>query len=121
MKTLLLAFVFSVLGWAQTTHTVTLSWIDDRNPAGTTYSVYRAPGLCSGTPVFAKIATAVTAKTYTDMTVQPGNYCYAVTATFNSVESAQSNTVQPAVPAFAPTALQFQVAVMERKTDGRTI
>lgn len=110
MKTILIAFVFSVLGLAQTTHTVTLTWADTLNPAGTTYSVYRAPGLCSGTPVFSKIATAVTAKTYADTTVQPGNYCYAVTATFNSVESAQSNTVQPAVPAFAPTALQFQVA-----------
>lgn len=105
MKTLLLAFVFSVLGWAQTTHTVTLSWTDDRNPAGTTYSVYRASGLCSGTPTFAKIATAVTAKTYADTTVQPGNYCYGVTATYNAVESAQSNTVNPTVPSFAPTAL----------------
>lgn len=106
---------------AQTHHTVTLSWADDRNPPGTTYSVYRAPGLCSGTPVFAKIATAVTEKTYPDATVQPGNYCYAVTATFNSVESAQSNTTQPAVPAFAPTALQFQVAVLGRTSQARSI
>lgn len=106
----LLVLLFGAALWAQTSHTVTLSWVDDRNPAGTTYSVYRATGLCSGSPVFAKIATAVTVKTYADSTVQPGNYCYAVSATYNSVESAQSNTVQPAVPAFSPTALQFQVA-----------
>lgn len=111
MKTLLLFLVFCLLAGAQTTHTVTLNWADDRNPAGTTYSIYRATGLCSGTPTFAKIATAVAVKTYQDSTVQPGNYCYAVTATFNAVESAQSNTVNPAVPAFAPTGLTHQVAV----------
>lgn len=119
MRVILLAFVLRLVVSAQTPHTVTLSWADDRNPAGTTYSVYRAPGLCSGTPVFAKIATAVTEKTYPDATVQPGNYCYAVTATFNSVESAQSNTAQPAVPAFSPTALQFQVAVLGRTSQAQ--
>ena len=112
MRTIFAGFVFCLLVGAQQPHTVTLNWQDALNPAGTTYSVYRANGLCSGTPTFSKIATAVTAKTYQDTTVQPGNYCYAVTATFNAVESAQSNTTQPAVPAFAPTTLTHQVAIV---------
>ena len=93
-----------------TTHNVTLTWTDTLNPAtGTTYSVYRATGLCSGTPTFSKIATALTAKTYSDTTVTPGPYCFAVTASFNGVESAMSNTVQPNVPAFVPTGLAYTV------------
>lgn len=91
--------------FAQATHSVTLSWSDTSNPAGTTYTVYRATGLCSGTPTFSKIATAITAKTYQDTSVTPGNYCYQVTATFNGAESVPSNSVNPSVPAFAPTGL----------------
>lgn len=91
------------------THSVTLTWADTANPAGTTYSVYRSPGLCSGSPVFAKLAAAVTEKTYKDTTVQAGNYCYAVTATHNGMESAQSNTALAPVPSFAPSALSVTV------------
>ena len=95
--------------FAQGTHSVTLTWTDTLNPAGTTYSVYRAVGLCSGTPTFSKIASAVTVKTYQDTTVTPGNYCFAVTATANGMESAQSNTALAPVPSFAPTALSVTV------------
>lgn len=102
---LLFIAIFLVLQAYGQAHKVTLTWQDSKNPSGTTYSVYRAPGLCSGSPVFAKIATGVAAKTFEDSTVQPGNYCYAVTATFNGVESAQSNTTQAPVPAFPPEQL----------------
>lgn len=95
--------------FAQTTHTVSLTWQDNSNPAGTTYNVYRATGLCSGTPTFSKIITGVTAKAYQDSTVIPGNYCYEVTATFNGVESSPSNTANPAVPTFPPTQVQATV------------
>lgn len=91
------------------THTATLTWVDTQNPTATTYSVYRSTGLCSGTPVFSKIASAVTVKTYADTTVQPGNYCYAVTATFNGMESTQSNTALAPVPSFAPQTLSVTV------------
>jgi len=85
-----LLFGFSLL--AQNQRTVVLTWEDTRNPAGTTYSVFRATGLCSGTPTFSKIATAVTQKTYSDTGVTIGNnYCYTVAAALNGVESAQSN------------------------------
>jgi hypothetical protein len=94
---------------AQTTHSATLNWVDDKNPQGTTYSVYRATGLCSGSPVFSKIATAVAGKTYTDATVTPGNYCYQVTATFQGMESAPSNSAAAAVPSFAPSGLVVTV------------
>ena len=94
---------------AQSTHSATLTWQDTLNPAGTTYNVYRATGLCSGTPTFAKIATGLTVKTYLDSTVTPGNYCYQVTATFNAIESAPSNSAPAAVPSFAPSALGVTV------------
>jgi hypothetical protein len=41
--------------------------------------------------------------------VTPGNYCYAVTASLAGAESAQSNTVNPAIQPFAPTGLSFTV------------
>jgi hypothetical protein len=95
---------------AQTaTHSVSLVWQDALNPTGTTYSVYRATGLCSGTPTFSKIASALTVLTYSDTTVTPGNYCYEVTATVNSMESAPSNTAGAPVPSFPPQTLSITV------------
>jgi hypothetical protein len=91
------------------THSATLTWQDTQNPAGATYSVYRATGLCSGTPAFSKIASAIPAKTYKDETVQPGPYCYQVTATAGGVESAPSNSALGQVPSFAPAQLAVQV------------
>jgi hypothetical protein len=91
------------------THSATLTWSDPNNPAGTTYTVYRAMGLCSGTPTFAKLASAVVGLTYTDTTVTPGNYCYAVTATFQGMESAQSPSALAPVPSFAPVGLNVTV------------
>jgi hypothetical protein len=88
-----------------TSHSVALAWTDGKNPAGVTYNVYRATGLCSGTPTFSKLSTAVVTLAFSDTTVTPGNYCYQVTATVASVESAPSNQAAAAVPAFAPTAL----------------
>ena len=110
MKRIALVFLlFALVAAAQTTHSVTLTWADTLNPAGTTYSIYRATGLCSGTPVFSKVASAITVKTYQDTTVQPGNYCYTATATINGMESAQSNTALAPVPSFAPTGLSVTV------------
>jgi hypothetical protein len=109
MLVLVMAFV-SPITWAQQPHSVTLVWADTRNPAvGTTYTVYRAPGLCSGSPVYAKLATALPGKTYEDVTVTPGNYCYAVTATVQGMESPHSNSAMAPVPAFAPAELSVTV------------
>lgn len=105
MKRLILFLFAALIALAQTTHGVLLTWQDSLNPAGTTYSVYRSAGLCSGTPTFSKIASALTAKTYDDTTVTTGNYCYGVTATLNGMESAMSVTVLAPVPAFIPTNL----------------
>jgi hypothetical protein len=110
MKRLLAFIMLSLSAFAQAaTHSVTLSWTDTSNPITATYNVYRATGLCSGTPVFSKIASALTTKSFVDSTVQPGNYCFAVTAAIGGVESGQSNSVNPAVPAFAPAGLSFTV------------
>ena len=105
-----LVLLFAASTFAQAaTHKVTLTWADPSNPTGTTYTVYRASGLCSGTPVFSKVATGVAVLTFVDSTVTPGNYCYQVTATSASVESAPSNTVNPLVPSFPPQGLAATV------------
>jgi hypothetical protein len=109
MKLLALMLASVALIAAQTSHSVTLNWTDTLNPSGTVYNVYRATGLCSGSPVFSKIASAVAAKTYQDSTVIPGNYCYEVTATANAVESAPSNTALAPVPSFVPQTLSVTV------------
>jgi hypothetical protein len=103
MKTLIAILCLSLSAFAQaTTHSVTLSWTDTLNPAtGTTYSVYRSTGLCSGTPTFSKLATGISAKTYQDSTVTPGNYCFNVTATVATVEGSASNLVNPTVQPFS--------------------
>jgi hypothetical protein len=108
MRKLLLLLIALPLA-AQTTHSVTLAWVDTLNPSGTTYTVYRAPGLCSGSPVFAKLATAIPVLTYIDSTVTPGNYCFEVTALFNAMESSPSPTAPAAVPSFPPTQIQTTV------------
>ena len=109
-KLLLAILALAALLAAQTLqHSVVLTWTDSANPTGTTYSVYRATGLCSGTPTFSKLATAVSGLTYTDQTVQPGNYCYQVTATANGVESAPSNTALAPVPSWPPQQLSVTV------------
>lgn len=88
---------------------VQLTWADDLNPPGTTrWKVLRAPGLCSGSPVFSPIATALAVKNYTDAAAPVGTSCYAVTATDNGVESSPSNGQQAAIPTLPPTALTIQ-------------
>lgn len=94
---------------AQAPHSATLTWVDNSNPAGTTYNVHRASGLCSGTPVYSMIASGLTVKTYTDATVTPGNYCYVVTAVFAGIESPNSPTALAPVPSFAPASLAVTV------------
>ena len=108
MKRLLL-FLFALTLGGQSTRTVTLTWVDTVNPATTTYSVYRATGLCSGVPSFSIIATGLTVKTFQDSAVPPGNYCYTATATMNGIESAQAAPVGTAVTPFAPTGLSITI------------
>ena len=109
MKLLLLLLCLASALLAQTTHSATLVWQDATNPAGTTYSVYRSTGLCSGAPVFSKIASALTVKTYVDSTVTAGNYCYQVTATSGGMESAPSNQAPAPVPSFPPQSLTVAI------------
>lgn len=103
---LLLFVAMIAIAQAQTpTRSVTLTWADTANPAGTTYSVYRASGSCSGTPTFVRVTSGLTAKTYVDSPVTPGNYCYTATATLNSVESDQAVPVGVVVRPFPPSSV----------------
>ena len=105
MKKLLTVAVLlcSISVLAQAAKKVTLTWIDTLNPSGTTYNVYRATGLCSGTPAFNMIQSGVTVKTYVDSTVTVGGYCYKVTAVVSGIESNGSNTVNPVVGPYEVT------------------
>jgi hypothetical protein len=105
----MIVLLFTAAALFAANHTVTLNWNDTLNPAGTTYTVYRSTGLCSGSPAFSKLATGVAEKTYIDATVIPGNYCYYVTATANGIESAPSNSSLGPVPSFAPQMLSVNV------------
>lgn len=100
MKPLL---AFLLLASAAFAKDVSLTWTDTANPVGTTYSVKRSPGICSGTPVFATIMTGVAVKTFVDANVPVGNYCYVVTATFSGIESAASNSAGATVPTTPPS------------------
>lgn len=76
---------------------VNLAWSDPTNPTGTTYTVYRSPGLCSGTPTWAALASGLTVKTYRDLP-GVGQFCYKVDAVLSGIESSGSNTTNPIVP-----------------------
>jgi hypothetical protein len=108
MKLLLL--LLASVCFAQPTRTVTLTWADTLNPAGTLYNLYRASGTCgSGSLTFTRIASNLSAKTYSDVGVTPGQYCYAATANINSIESAQSVPAGAQVTPFAPTGMSVIV------------
>jgi hypothetical protein len=108
MLPLLHIFVLQAL-LATTPHYVTLTWSDPVNPPGTTYNLYRANGLCSGSPAYNKIQTGIAALTVDDHTVVIGNLCYYVTAVSNNIESAPSNTAAALVPAEPPATLTATV------------
>ena len=108
MRKLLLVLLLTAPLFAQSTKTATLTWKDTANPSGTTYTIYKAPGSCTATPVFAKLASGVAVLTYND-TVGVGTYCYQVTANFGGAESSPSNSAQAAVNPFPPQTLQITV------------
>lgn len=79
--------LFGVVALAQSaTRQVVLTWEDTLNPAGTTYSIYRANGQSATATGFVRLVSGVTLKTYTDA-ANPGQYCYYATATLAGVES----------------------------------
>ena len=106
LRTLLL-FSIAMMSQAQTpTRSVTITWTDTINPAtGTTYSVFRASGSCSGSPTFVRLTSGLTAKTYVDSPVTPGLYCYTATATLNGMESDQAVGVTAQVKPFPPSSV----------------
>jgi len=113
---LIILFIISAFALAAQTRSVALAWVDTQNPAtGTSYNVYKAPGVCpaSGTPTWGTAplnATPLTTKTYTDTPIAIGtSACYAVTALFAGVESAKSIPVSVQVGPFQPTGLSAVV------------
>jgi len=108
VKLFALALVFAALAFGQA-HTVTLTWADTLNPVGTTYTVYRASGACSLTPTYVSIASAVAVKTYVDNGINPGKYCYTVTAVYNAEESVYADPALAQVKPFKPSGLTVVV------------
>jgi len=94
MKLALLLFALMTMAAAQSAPTiVSLTWLDAINPPTVSYSVYRAPASAAGdcaTVTYAKIAGPLTAKAYQDSLATSGTYCYTVTATLGTRESAKS-------------------------------
>src|SRR5271157_2218956 len=108
---LLLFLCFAGSAQAQS-HSAALTWTastDDTTAACTatgatcSQNVYRAAGSCSQTsPVFTLLSSpASTATAYTDATLTPGTWCYAVTFVLNGSESLKDTaqvSLQPAAP-----------------------
>jgi hypothetical protein len=84
MRSLTLLIVWSLLaaslGSAQQTHQITLTWNDYLNPPSVKYVVFRASALCNKNTNFHKLAGPIPDKSYDDMGVPPGDYCYGVRA-----------------------------------------
>lgn len=107
-ETVLLSKTVTVAaGQAATIHNATLAWtaptkcVDGTTCSVIGYNVYKATIACpaTGLPTGAiKIASAITATTFTDTPLVPGVYCYYVTAIggagSNGAESAASNATQ---------------------------
>jgi hypothetical protein len=109
--------LFSGLGFAQ--HSVTLNWVDNINPSGTLYNVYRLSGACPNQKYqplgdFAKLTSApLTAFTYKDLSVTAGDtYCYVVTAVSGSTESGPSGPAAASVPLVDPPELSKKPGVV---------
>lgn len=110
MRTTVFCSLTFACALAAQVRTVTLTWNDDVNPAGTTYNVYRATGVCAGSPTFTRVnSTPIATKTYVDSGVAPGNYCYVVRAAAAGLESDDSNQAGAAVRPFAATGLGVTV------------
>lgn len=109
MKRLILIcglLLFCAIDAVAQSHSAALTWTlstDDTTTAcaasgaNCSQAVYRAPGACSASSVFTALAStlAATATSYTDSTLTPGQYCYAVTFSIGgetSVVFATGNT-----------------------------
>jgi hypothetical protein len=91
-------------------HTVTLSWTASTDAAANpslTYNVYRATGDCSSTSLtFGKLNSApISGVTFANPGVQPGVYCYYVTAFLNGAESVPSTKAPAVILPSPPTAV----------------
>lgn len=96
-------------------HSASLTWTlstDDTTTecsvagAACSQNVYRAAGACTQTsPVFTLLSNqGASAVAYTDSTVTPGTWCYAVTFVIQSTESVKATATVSLQPS-APTAL----------------
>lgn len=99
MKLFSLIFIqFLLLAQPPQGKTISLTWLDPLNSSSTTYNIYRAPISCNITTPFLTIKTGVTSKTYDDLNVQPGTYCYYITAVNGTSESIKSPKIDILVP-----------------------
>lgn len=97
-------------------HSAVLTWTASADAASNptlTYNVYRVNGSCpavaptsvSGSGFAVLNTSPVTTTTFTDATIQPGVYCYFVTAALAGAESIPSNTTQALLLPAQPTSL----------------
>ena len=94
---------------AQATPQVVLTWTASTSTGVTGYNVYKLTGACPATislSAFSKLASTTTALTYTDTAVTAGStYCYVVTATTATAESAASGSWQVTVPTYTASTI----------------
>lgn len=104
-------------------HSATVNWkpspdaIDSSGAAalipGSSYGIYRAPGVCNPTiSGFVKLSAMPTnTAAYTDTTVTPGSWCYTVRLLLNGAESVNGNLATASIPVSAPSGVTVTVNV----------
>jgi hypothetical protein len=111
MKHVLCLILCAIPSVAQTrAATITLTWVDDTNPAvTTTYKVERAPGICAGTLAFSTIQAGLTVKTYKDPSIASGQWCYQIRASLGGLDSPPSPQAQATIGPAAPSRLDLVI------------
>lgn len=112
----LLALLLLSVSPAFAQHSAALTWTlstDDTTAAcsaagaSCSQNVYAAKGACTqtGGPIFSLLSSqSATATVYTDTTITPGTWCYAVTFVLNGSESVK-DTAQVSLQPASPSAL----------------
>jgi hypothetical protein len=92
-------------------HGADLAWAASPDSAANpalTYNVYRIAGACPATVTLSqwtKLTGGIATVTFSDTGMSPGQYCYAITAFLNGVESVPTTPAAAVIPLSPPSGL----------------
>ena len=112
MKLLLFVIAYAIASGQSVSYVADLTWPDARNPAGTQYKIFRAPGQCGATGQKLQQVATVTTKSYADTTVTPGLWCYQIVSTINGADGQASDLVPGSIPPFKVEGITFSFRIV---------